>query len=972
MDVSPVARSIMTTMQRSQTATLVADEPAGITIQPPGPASGPASGPRSPGGPVSGRSSSVDGRLPRPVSSFVGRKREVDDLCRHLTTSRLVTVVGPAGIGKTRLALEVASRARPQYPGGVWLVDLAPVADDVLVPQAVATALALPPEPGRDTTEALVSHLRDTRALLLLDNCEHLLDACGGLARRVVDDTGGVSVLATSQRALGIEGERVVPVTPMSLPAHALDTPAGTALLSEAVELFCDRAATSSGGAFRLTDEVSGSVAAICRHLDGIPLAIELAAARAGVLAPAEIHERLHDRFTLLARGASTAPARHHTLRAALDWSYDLLSPAQAALLRRLSVFAGGANLRAVEQVCSGVNVARPQVLDLVSDLVARSLVVADTTGPRARYRLLETIRDYGRERLEEADELESMRARHAVWCLESAERAWHQLTPDDTDSLEAEIDNVRAALEWAVGDREGDLGLRLANAMTVFYKVRGQFREGLVWLERALRSCIGADQPLRARSLWGVGLLAVLQGEVATATRAVEESLSLSRACGFGRGEAQALNLLGFISIFTQDPLSARPLLEQSVAQARAAGDAWWLVETLKLYGRVHLFTGDVAAAREVFDECLELTKAGGDEDGVGAIIGLGWAAAVAGEFGRAQELFARALPVVRASGERFEIALVLSFLGELAWARGDRTEARRLFDEGLVLARAMGAPFPLVRCIDGLARLAIADGDLAEARSLADEACAQAGRSRLPYARVRCLHTLGLVLASSGDADGAQASFDEALAAALEGSDEAGAALSLHHLGCLARVRGNEERAASLHTDALTRQVRVPDAAGIASSLESLAGLSVAVGRGIQAARLFGAAQAIRDGAGAPRPPDEEATYGADVAALCTTMGAADREKAWTEGTQFSTADAVTLATRGRGSRGRPSFGWESLTPAERQVVDLAAAGLTNVEIGEKLFVSARTVQGRLLRIFPKLGVTSRRQLREVQAGQ
>ncbi|MEO5680598.1 MAG: tetratricopeptide repeat protein, partial [Acidimicrobiales bacterium] len=780
----------------------------------------------------------------------------------------------------------------------------------------------------------------------------------------------GVSVVATTQRPLGLDDETVVAVVPMSLPAPGATFSAEEALRSEAVALFCARAEAARPAAPRLTDEAAPAVVEICRRLDGLPLAIELAAARSGVLTPVEIAERLEDRFSLLTQGAGTGASRHQTLRAALDWSYDLLSPAEAALLVRLSVFSGGAPLRAVEEVCAGGAVTRSGVIDLVTELVARSLVVVDTSGPRARYRLLETVREYGHRRLADAGDLEAQRARQAGWCTAMAERAAHQLFAGDqhwVDVVDNELDNVRSALEWAVAGDESRLGLRLALAVNHFWKIRGQFREGQTWLERTLRASPGAPPSLRARALWGIGMMAVLQGDIATATPAVEEGLALARAGGLRRAEAQALNLLGFISIFTQDPLSALPRLEESVALARSVGDAGLLVNALVLYGRAHLFLGDAEAARQVFSECLDVT---GEEDvqTVDSFIGLGWAAFVAGEQRRAQEHFQRALPKVRVLGEQFDVALVLSFLGELAWARRDLDEARCHLEEGLPLAQAMGAPFPVVRCLAGLARVALAEGEVAAAQALADDACALARRSRLPYAYVRCLHVQGAVRLAVDDFHGAQISLDEALVLARDNFDDAGAAGSAYQLGRLARHGGHPQRSAALASEALVIQARIPDALGVAGSLELLAGLAVAVGRHAHAARLFGAAEAIREQAGSRRSPDEEAGYQADVARLAAEAEPSLVERDWAAGLSLTRDEAVALATRGRGPRDRPMHGWASLTPAEREVVELAAAGLTNNEIGEKLFVSARTVQGRLLRIFPKLGVKSRRQLRDL----
>ena len=918
------------------------------------------------------------GHLPLARSSFVGRAREVATLGEALSARRLVTLTGPSGMGKTRLALEVAMRHADGYRGGAWLIDLSPVTEPALVPQVVTAAVGLPLEPGRDATDALIDRLGSRGAILLvLDNCEHLLSACSALVERIFEATDNVVILATSQLALELDGEHVVALSPMSLPERTGEGLVGSgwgtadeALAAEAVALFCARASSASPP-FRLTDDAVPAVIEICRRLDGIPLAIELAAARAGVLSPVDIAERLADRFALLTQGGGEAPARHQTLRAALDWSYDLLSEPQAVLLRRLSVFTAGCTLRAAEGVCVGGPVDRSQILDLVSELVARSLVTADISGPRARYRLLETVREYGRRRLAEAGELAAVSACLAQWCLGVMEQSWHQVTLNDQqwiETLEADVENLRAALDWCTSGGDPQLGLRLASAVTPFWKQRGSLREGQDWLKRALEACPEGNPGYRTRALWGLGMLAILQGDVVAATPALEESLTLARAAQLPRAEAQALNMLGFVSIFNQDPLSALPLLEESVALARTVSDPSILANALLLYGRAHIFLGDADAARQVFEECMEVELSEGEQWPGGALIGLGWTSMVAGERRRAQEFFSRALPGIRAEGEPFETALVLSFLGELAWARGDLAQARSLLDEAWTVAQTIGAPFPQVRSQAGMARVALSESRVEDAQALADQACAIARGARLPYAYVRCLQVQGIVRVASDDIDGARVSFEEALETARENFDEGGIAGALHLLGRLGRGQGYYEQATSMHSEALSIQVRIPDAAGIASSLEAMAGLAVSQGRHARAARLFGAAQVVREECGSPRQPDEVRRFEVDVARLSAESETAMVEEAWAEGAGLSRTEAVALATRGRGSRDRPVQGLEALTPTERQVIELAAAGLTNAEIGDRLFVSFRTAQGHLLRAFPKLGVKSRRQLKEM----
>lgn len=911
-------------------------------------------------------SAALHGRLPVPASTFVGRRDDLTRVGQGLDVARVVTLTGLSGMGKTRTAVEVAGRVARQYPDGVWLVDVARAAEPDRLPMIVSAALGVPAAPGRKATDTLCTYLRHRRTLLLLDNCEPVAEAASALVQRLLAETADVTVLATSHRPLGISGEQIVPVLPMSLPdvrAGGLDR-----LTSDAVALFCSRATAARSGDFRLSEDVVHAVVEICRRLDGIPLAIELAAARAAVLTPGEIAQRLENRFALLARGSTAFPPRHATLRAALDWTYDLLPLAEAALLRRLSVFAGGATIGAVENVCTGKELGPAQVLDALSELVARSLVVADTSGVRARYHLLESVWHHGVERLANAGESTAYHARHAECCAVLAEA-----TPDLRDrnqrepsgQLGSEVDNLRGALEWASDGVAPELALRLAVALTPFWRSRGCFGEGRVWLERGLASAPSGFESLRASALWGVGIFAFLQGEGASAGPWIEESLALARTSRCHQAEARALTLLGFVALVRQDPVSAMPLLERGVDLARTTADASCLRGALCGYGRAQLFLGEATVARELFEECLDLMP---DDDSAEVLIGLAWAALIAGEQRRGHELLRRALAASECAETPLRKALVLSFLGDLARLAGDGADARSRFDEGRRLASAIGARFAVVRCTLGLARLRLDDHDVAGAKALLDEAMVLVRDPRLPYAYVRCLHLQGLVRWAGGDASGSRASFEEALADARRSRDGAGVSGAMHQLARLDRHEDNGRRAASAHAEAIVLQAAVPDVGAVACSLEGLAGVAVDHRRYVPAARLFGAAAALRDRSGSSRPIEERACYHGDVARVEAEIGTPPMQQAWAEGAALGCAEAVALATRGRGSRGRPAHGWGSLTRSERQVVELAAAGLTNNEIGQKLFVSGRTVQGHLRRAFPKLDVTRRRQLREV----
>ena len=907
--------------------------------------------------------------LPRALSSFVGRRHELEQVGRMVVASPLVTITGPTGMGKTRLAVEIASRLAPTPADGVWLVQLdllGPDADAEEVGEALASVLDVLPQPGQSFTEALVDRLKRSTLLVVLDNCEHVAVAVAAVAHRLLGACPWLSVLATSQRPLAVPGEQVWPLTPLSLPA-----PRQAGAGSDAVALFHARARALNPG-FMVTDEGAAAVAETCRRLDGIPLAIELAAARTAVLSPTEIAELLDERFGLLTTGGHTAVARHQTLQAALDWSYGLLSAPEQALLRRLSVFAGGAGLDAVRAVCIGGEVGRDAMVDLLGSLVTKSLVVADITGARARYRLLETVRAYGRDRLAEAASDADVAEQHAAWFADVAEHGWHQIVsdglPDTTVALEADHANLRAALAWLVADGDTEAALGMGSDLAPFWKARGHFREGRLRLEQAL--ALGGEVPpaQRVRALWGVGLLSLMEGSLGRATASLDDSLTLARRHGYERPAAEARHLLAFISVFTEDPLTALPLLEESVAVARARGDDVSVANALILYGRAHLFAGDTAAARGVFEECRELGRSFGEGGECEGLVGLGWVALSRGEHGLAAEVLAQALPMVRQGGEQFETALVLSFLGELAWRRGETEEARALLDEGVGLARAISAPFPLARCLLALARVALTAGDPAWAHELVDEAAQASRRAHFAHVLVECLHARADLARAAGHLAEALAVLEEALALATDKGDRMGEARSRRGLAALARLHGDYLGSTSLSLEALDLHVATGDAGGVADTLEGLAGLAVAQERAAHAARLLGAAHGVRHANGSVRSPWDGPDHDVDTALVRGSLSVDEFEQAFGQGAALALDEAVALAARSRGARKkRPTSGWASLTPTERQVADLVADGLANREIAERMFLSPRTVQGHLLRVFPKVGVASRRELRE-----
>ncbi len=610
--------------------------------------------------------------LPVPLTSFVGREAELTEVSHLLRTTHLLTLTGPGGTGKTRLALEAVTNLLDAYPHGVWLVELASLADPTLVAQTLAATLGVREQPGRPLLDALIDYVRTKSLLLILDNCEHLLETCAQLANSLLRVAPGLKIVTSSREPLGIAGETTYRVPSLSLPdlrqLHDLDALAQ----NDCVRLFVDRA-SAVYPPFRLTAKNAPAIAQIGLRLDGIPLAIELAAARTRVFPPEQIAARLDDRFRLLTGGSRTALERHQTLLALIDWSHNLLSEAERVLLRRLSVFAGGWSFEAAQAVCGdGID---DEMLDTLARLADKSLVVVEAPMVEAegRCRLLETIRQYARDKLLEAGESEPVRDRHLEFFLRFAEAAEPKLRGAEQlawmDGVETEHDNLRTALAWSLESGRSDLALQLAGALGYFWVLRGYLSESLRWLEDALalaereqskKVAAGNYTPTRtekeqrAKALYAAGMPYLAALNLERARRVVEESLRLWRELGDKWWTAVALELAGLIMSTQGDTETALAGLEEGVSLAREIEDPLPLAVCLIRFGDALKPRGDVAAAHPFLEEGVALARRVGDK-------------------------------IVLSEG--------LRELGSLYYAEGDLTAAASLTEEALAAARAIGS---------------------------------------------------------------------------------------------------------------------------------------------------------------------------------------------------------------------------------------------------------------------------------------
>ena len=664
--------------------------------------------------------------LPESLTSFVGRERELAEIKQRLPTTRLLTLTGMGGMGKTRLAQQAAAEMLDAYRDGVWFVDLAPLSDPALVPSALANVLQVKEPPGQSLLTALCTHLRTRETLVILDNCEHVLDGCARMTETLLRDAVQVTVLATSREALHLAGECAYPLGALPLPDPQADT--RNIARSDAVQLFIERA-HQHRPRLDLDTQRARVIAEICVRLEGIPLALELAAARVAVLPVEQILRLLTERFRLLTSGDRDLP-RHQTLRAMLDWSYELLDGAEKALFARLSVFAGGWTLEAANQVCSGAPITKDDVVYVLIGLIEQSLVVAEENGDR--YRMLETVRQYARDRLMESGEGERWRERHLAYFLAVAEQAEPNLTGRDQqawlDRLEAEHDNARAALAWSLTEG-GDAasGLRLAGAFWRFWHLRGFLIEGRDWLAKLLAASSDVQQTrteARAKALNGTGTLAKDQGDYGAARAMFEESLAIWRTLDRRRGIASALNNLGTLAYSQGDYPTARALYEESLATRRALGDRIGIAGSVSNLGNLAYLEGDYDASRALHEESLGIERELGNQWGIATSLqGLGLALEEQGDHAAARAAFDEGLAIQRELGNRPGIGNSLNNLGNAACEQGDYATAQRLYEEALVIQRELGDREHIAAVLDNLALVAAEQGDFVAARSLGKE---------------------------------------------------------------------------------------------------------------------------------------------------------------------------------------------------------------------------------------------------------
>jgi len=628
---------------------------------------------------------SIPNNLPLQLTNFIGREKEISEIMEIIRQARLVTLTGVGGSGKTRLALQAAADLTEEFSNGAWFMDLAPLSDPSLVPHAIASVLDIHEEGGRSLMELLTGYVRGRELLFVLDNCEHLVEACARAADQLLHAAPRLKIIATSREGLGVAGERTFSVPPLTTPDTIRPLSPESLSQYESVRLFIERA-MAVNNEFALTNTNAPAIAQICHQLDGIPLAIELAAARALAMSPEQIAVRLDNRFRLLTGGSRTTIPRHQTLRAAVDWSWDLLPDNEQALLRRLSVFAGGCTLEAAEAICAGEGVEEADVLDLLTHLVSKSLVVWQDEPVEPRYHLLETVRQYALGKLVESGEEPRLRQRHAEffaqWTSQAVSQMYSPMQSVKVKQLDREQDNLRAAMAWGISVQPA-IVLQIANALADnYWSLRGAYTEGSRWYERALPLTLDAPFELRAYALAYATHLSVQLGQIL-------------------------------------------PYAEESLNLARQSKDKILLITALEILGATKLEGGDLQSAKSCFEEALPLAQEVQSPRVLPLIqVYMGWLRVGMGEYVQAEVYFQRAVDNYRATNQLAGLATGLWNLGDLALLRGDIVKARTDLTEGLRLAQDLQNRTWIAHIYETLGRVCIVESDLTEARSFLNQA--------------------------------------------------------------------------------------------------------------------------------------------------------------------------------------------------------------------------------------------------------
>jgi predicted ATPase/DNA-binding CsgD family transcriptional regulator len=887
-------------------------------------------------------------KLPHPLTLLVGREMDTAAVIASLQQPavRLLTLTGPGGVGKTRLALAAATELREYFVDGIFFVDLAAFHSPERVAQQIAQTLGIVDTPRQPLLPRLCDYLARRSVLLLLDNVEQVRDLTPMLAE-LLGATPQVKILATSRAVLRLAGEHEYPVAPLSLPGtHAaanLDALGGYG----AVRLFVERARAARPD-FALTEQNAPAIAAICQRLDGLPLAIELAAVRCRLFSPDALLQRIERRLALLTGGAQDLPARQQTLRATLDWSYHLLDLSTQALLRRLAAFSGGFTLEAAEAVCCVASDEHDALVDGLAELVDQSLLQpSPAPGNAARFRMLETLHEYAAELLDSTDEAHALHDRHAAYFCQLAERAALVLEQDVDrewlDRLEAERANIRAALRWLLDHRRWEMAARFAAALAIYWDLRSARREGYDWIAAVLAHAADLSLPTRARTQYAAGYLARALYDREAATQLFAASVACYRALGDQRGLARALQSLAWTQANLGGDLAQTDLwLDESLRIARALDDTSTIGWALQCRGWIAQYQalGHTRTSQYLLQS-------------------FSWVERFPGSLAQARALHAESLAVRRAGGNPHSIAWSLAGLGLVAAAQGDIAAARTYEEERLAIERSLGNSYGVAETLRTLGPLALHQGDFATARTWLIECAALARDLGERYIALFALMTLGEVAYAEGDRARARFLFDEAMLAFTQTQDSRRLARLAMLRAQIALEDGDTPRARVLIAQSLAYLKVADDPALISFCLSSLADSAARTRNARWAAQLWGAAERQLEPPSVRYLPIEPNHRAQLQAQARTALGERAFAALWSAGRAMSPEAALELCSVSEPAEPQQLCG---LTRRESEVLRLLSEGLANAEIAAQLVISPATVNTYLKAIYRKIGVSSR----------
>ena len=880
--------------------------------------------------------------LPVQLTSFIGREEEMKQVKSLLRQTHLLTLTGSGGAGKTRLSLQIAADVIDDFANGVWLVELAPLLEPAFLPRAISEALGVQEEPERALEDTLCDYLREKEILIILDNCEHLIEACSSLAEKLLSNSAKLKLIATSREALRCSGEQTHSVLSLEVPDPKDEISPEKLTQYEAARLFIERALSVNPN-FRVNSENAHALAEICYQLDGIPLAIELAAARIKILSLEKIYERLNDRFNLLTGGKRTALPRQQTLRALIDWSYSLLSEKEKLLWDRLSVFAGGWTLEAAEKIFSDGKIRKEEVFELLNYLTEKSIIVFDEV--KERYRMLETVRQYGEKKLNESEEQEDIPMNHLKFFMELAEEAEPKLYGTEMQSwllkLESENGNLEKALHWSLEMKESEKGIRLAGGLGYFWQVRGHFSAGIRWLGNILDNTSSVTNYARGKALNFAGALISSQGEYKRARKLIEESLSIYRQIEDKYGMAMSLNNFGHvtfmqgkdkwalelykecldISIEIKDKRSianslrgignvafnqgehdqSNEFYEKSLTVYREIGDKRAIASVLNSLGNMPFERGKYDLACRLYEESLALNREIGDKRGTAVSLNnLGNVAFEQGDCKRSKELNEESLLIYRSIGDKRGIAVSLNNLGNVAFEQREFEQARKLYDESLSLSREIGYNAGIAMSLENLGNVAFEQREYVRTRELNEESLSLYRKIRDKRGIAVSLNNLGNVAFEDGEKERARQFYEESLVLAREIDYKLGIAFSLENLGHVRLERGEYEESWKLYEESLTLNQELGNKRHALIDIFGLTELEVINYQHKRAAMLLGIIEEMLQSMKAVLDNRELIIYNRVISDLKSKLGEGEFSKYKSDGKAMTFEQAIEFALK------------------------------------------------------------------------